>query len=64
MPKAEYTDSMKGIRAKSLFELKKAINELGQEKTPASLQYSKRLMAVLDLYLGTLPKSYRSENVE
>ena len=63
MPAPIYNDNMKKIRSTSLTKLQMLIKELpNTEASPAVLeQVSKRLECLLDMYLGTLPKSYRGE---
>ena len=61
MPKATYSINMTKLRRTTIKELKATIQELPTtDANPAVLeQFSKRLDTLLDMYLGTLPPTYR-----
>lgn len=61
MPRSVHTEGMRQFRAATLELLHKTIRQ-AIEADNTNAVYLKQIRDLLDLYIGTLPSSYRGEN--
>ena len=64
MPRSEYSETAKRLRSATVQNLRATLDELESSQMDEGYHFARRIETLLDLYIGTLPKSYRDDGVD